>query len=147
LPEVDLSGMERLFRRRVLLMLLQRGKIRPERVRMLLSWSHSGFNLDASVRVKSSDTKGRESISQYLIRAPFSVGKVRYLPDKNTVIYKTKMVRGMNRDFGIYNPLDFLAVVTPHIPNRGEHMVRYYGLVFIGQARQEKEAGFGEAWC
>ena len=47
LPKISLSGMERLFRRRVLLMLLEKGKIRPERVRMLLLWVHSGFNLDA----------------------------------------------------------------------------------------------------
>ena len=53
--------------------------------------------------------------------------KVRYFPEKGTVIYKTKLVKGLNRDFGIYDPLDFLAAVTAHIPDRREHMVRYYG--------------------
>ena len=53
--------------------------------------------------------------------------KVRYFPEKGTVIYKTKLVKGLNRDFGIYDPRDFLAAVTAHIPDRREHMVRYYG--------------------
>jgi hypothetical protein len=141
LPKVSLAGMEQLFRHRVLRMLLDRGKIRPERVRMLLSWRHSGFNLDASVRVGAGDARGRETIAQYLIRAPFSVGKVRYFPNKGTVIYKTKMVKGMNRDFGIYNSLDFLAAVTAHIPNRREHMVRYYGWYSSVRRGRRRKAG------
>jgi hypothetical protein len=43
------------------------------------------------------------------------------------VIYKTKMVVGPNRNFEVFDPLDFLASVTSHIPNRGEHLVRYHG--------------------
>jgi hypothetical protein len=27
----------------------------------------------------------------------------------------------------VYDPLDFLAEVTQHIPNKGEHQLRYYG--------------------
>jgi hypothetical protein len=27
----------------------------------------------------------------------------------------------------VYDPLDFLAAVTAHIPDRREHLVRYYG--------------------
>ncbi len=28
---------------------------------------------------------------------------------------------------GVFQPLDFLAELTQHIPNQGEHLVRYYG--------------------
>jgi len=44
---------------------------------------------------------------------------------------------GIPRNFEVYDPLDFLAEVTQHIPNRGEHLpaprlrqagqIRYYG--------------------
>jgi hypothetical protein len=27
----------------------------------------------------------------------------------------------------VYDPLDFLTEVTQHIPNKGEHQIRYYG--------------------
>lgn len=33
----------------------------------------------------------------------------------------------MKRNFEVFEPLDFLAEVTQHIPNKGEHQVRYYG--------------------
>jgi len=40
------------------------------------------------------------------------MNKIRYDPAARTVIYKTKMVEGPNRNFEIFDPLDFLAAVT-----------------------------------
>ena len=51
LPKVSLSGLEQLFRHRVLKMMLRAGLVTPQRVKLLLSWKHSGFNVDGSVRV------------------------------------------------------------------------------------------------
>ena len=34
---------------------------------------------------------------------------------------------GIPRNYEIFDPLDFLAQVTQHIPNKGEHQIRYYG--------------------
>ncbi len=34
---------------------------------------------------------------------------------------------GPKRNFQIFEPLDFLAEVTQHIPEVGEHLIRYYG--------------------
>jgi hypothetical protein len=62
LPKVSLTGTEELFRHRALGFLLSRGKIRPERIKLLLGWRHSGFNIDASVRVGAQDDRpGRPS--------------------------------------------------------------------------------------
>jgi hypothetical protein len=47
------------------------------------------------------------------------MNKIRYDPAAQSVIYKTKMVAGPNRNFEIFDPLDFFAAVTSHIPNRG----------------------------
>ena len=92
-----------------------------------LDWSPeqvSGYlNIDGSVRVRASDRQGRENISRYLIRAPFLVDKIQYSCREGSVIYKTKMVKGPNRNFQVYDPLDFLAAVTAHIPERREHLV------------------------
>ena len=113
LPKVSLSGMEQLFRHRVLKMMLRQGLITPERVRLLLSWRHSGFNIDGSVRVRAGDAKGRENISRYLIRAPFSVQKITWFPGRS-VIYRTKMVRGPNRNFQVYDPLEWIRCSVPN---------------------------------
>jgi hypothetical protein len=37
------------------------------------------------------------------------------------------LMAGVPRNFEVYDPLDFLAEVTQHIPNKGEHQIRYYG--------------------
>lgn len=53
--------------------------------------------------------------------------KITWAPGRCSVIYRTKMVRGPNRNFQLYDPPGFLAAVTAHIPDRGEHLVRYQG--------------------
>ncbi len=37
------------------------------------------------------------------------------------------LVGGPRRNFQVFDALDFLAEVTQHIPNKGEHLVRCYG--------------------
>jgi len=34
---------------------------------------------------------------------------------------------GSARNFQVFSALDFLAELTQHIPDKGEHLVRYYG--------------------
>jgi hypothetical protein len=36
-------------------------------------------------------------------------------------------MEGIPRNHEIFEPLDFLAEMTQHIPDRGEHQIRYYG--------------------
>ena len=109
--------------------------------KLLLSWKHSGFNVDGSVPVRAGDRQGRENISRYLIRAPFSVDKIQYSSREGSVIYRTRMVKGPNRNFQVYEPLDFLAAVRAHIPDRREHLVRYYGWYSSVQRGKRRKQG------
>jgi hypothetical protein len=44
------------------------------------------------------------------------------------------------RNFGIFDPLDFLAQVTQHIPDHGQHLTRYYGWYSnVSRRKQVKE--------
>ena len=36
------------------------------------------------------------------------------------------LMEGIPRNFEVFDPLDFLAQVTQHILNKGEHQIRYY---------------------
>jgi len=38
-----------------------------------------------------------------------------------------ELLAGPSRNFQVFDPLDFLAEVTQHIPEPGEHLIRYYG--------------------
>jgi hypothetical protein len=77
MPKSDLKFLEEIFRPKVLAMLKEEGKIGDGRIRKLLSWRHSGFNVHNGVRVKRSDEEGRERIAQYIIRNIFSVEKIK----------------------------------------------------------------------
>jgi hypothetical protein len=70
LPAMILAPIEELFRHRVFRMLLREGLLTPERIRLMRSWAHSGFNVNAQVRIGADDTAGRENLARYLIRAP-----------------------------------------------------------------------------
>ena len=45
----------------------------------------------------------------------------------DTIIYRSKLNAKINRNFEVFSPVDFLAAITQHIPDKGAQMVRYYG--------------------
>ncbi len=38
-----------------------------------------------------------------------------------------ELLAGPSRNFQVFPPLDFLAEVTQHVSEPGEHLIRYYG--------------------
>ena len=59
-------------------------------------------------------------------------GKVIYKTEHNAVGRfpepgDEELLAGPARNFQVFDPLDFLAEVTQHIPDPGSHLVRYYG--------------------
>jgi hypothetical protein len=59
-------------------------------------------------------------------------GKVLYKSSHNPLcrfpdLAGEDLLAGPRRNFQIFERLDFLAEVTQHIPEQGEHLVRYYG--------------------
>ena len=86
-PKIDLAALERLFRHRVLRMLLPEHRIDEAVIRTLLGWRHSGFSLHNEVRIGSQDGEGRRAVAEYIFRSPFSLEKVRYHPTTGTVVY------------------------------------------------------------
>ena len=118
------------------------------------SWRHSGFSVDRSVFIKAGDGAALERLVQYIARCPFSLDRILQITPTGQVVYKAEhdgcrqfpepasgtLRNGVSRNpstglgtlslpkgFQIFDPLDFLAEVTQHIPDIGEHTVRYYG--------------------
>ncbi|MGH7256198.1 MAG: transposase, partial [Nitrospirales bacterium] len=142
IPDIDLKKLEQLFRHKVLTMLRREGKIDDALIKRLAGWRHSGFSIHHQVRIDRQDHQGLEKLAQYILRAPFSLQKMRYQPTSKTVIYRSKMHRVLKRNFEVFPVLDWIAAVTAHIPNTGEHLVRYYGWysnVNRGKRKQAEE--------
>ncbi|HWR98213.1 MAG TPA: hypothetical protein VN317_07290 [Candidatus Methanoperedens sp.] len=43
-------------------MLRRKGPLTPERIKLMESWPHSGFNLNAQVHIGADDAIGRENL-------------------------------------------------------------------------------------
>ena len=52
-----------------------------------MSWRHSGFSIDNSVRL--TDARTQESLAQYISRLPLPLKKIRYEPFKGKVLFHT----------------------------------------------------------
>jgi hypothetical protein len=104
-------------------MLLSRGKIIEEMVRMLSGWKHTGFNVFCGNRISPTDDTAMENLARYIIRASFSQERMQYLDQGGKVVYTSKNGKSSK----IFPALKWLADMCSHIPNRGEQLVRYYG--------------------
>jgi hypothetical protein len=124
-PKIDLYVLAHLFRHRVLEMLLRERRIDEAVIRMLLGWRHSGFSLHNAVRIGAHETEGRRAVAESILRSPFSLEKLRYLPKNGTMIYHSKMHPVLKRNVEVFSACAWLAALTAHIPNAGEHLVRY----------------------
>ncbi|MCE9553201.1 MAG: transposase [Planctomycetes bacterium] len=139
----------RLWQHKVFRLLLDEGRIEPSLVAQISSWRHSGFNVDRSVRLEASNRKGIEHLAQYMARSPFSLARLLRITPDGKVIYRAEkdhcqsfpkpasedLFGGISRNFQVFDPLDFIAEVTQHIPNKGEHLIRYYG-AYSNKARK-----------
>jgi len=122
-------------------MLLKKGRITEEMIRMLSAWKHSGFNVFCGNRISLSDDTAMENPARCIIRASFSQERMKRLYQERTVVYTAKD-RSTNK---VFPAMEWLAAMCSHIPNRGGQMARYYGYyssVLTGKRRQK---GSGDA--
>lgn len=79
------------------------------------------------VRIGAHNPEGRRAVAEYVLRSPFSQEKLRHHAKTGTVIYRSKMHPVLKRNYEVFLRCDWPAALTAHIPNAGEHLVRYYG--------------------
>jgi hypothetical protein len=94
----------------------------------LLSWRHSGFSIDNQVKIPAFDQKAREALSQYIAKPPVSLKKVIFEHYDGRVIYYSDYNDYFKRNMQVFTVHDFIASLTHHIPARGLHYIRRYGL-------------------
>jgi hypothetical protein len=129
---IDLKPLEDIFQATILKMLKEEGKINDDIITNLLSWRHSGFSVDNSVRIAADNQEGQISLAQYIIRNTFSIDKLIYNEENGTVIYHSKMTHGKGKkNFEVYTAEEFVAAVTQHIPEKSFQMIRYYGCYVV----------------
>ncbi len=126
IPISNLTSMTEVFRRRVLALLVDRKVLNDLFARNLMSWKHSGFSIDNSVRILDHNTQ--ESLSEYIARPPISLKKIRYEPFKGRVLFHTTYSEYFKENVHLFDALVFLAELTQHLPSKGMRLIRRYGL-------------------
>ena len=123
-------------------MLLRERRIDEAAIRKLLGWRHSGFSLHNAVWIGSHDAESRRAVAEHILRSPFSQEKLRYQAKTRTMICHSKMHPVLKRNFEVFSACDWLAALTAHIPNAGEHLVRYYGWYSnVSRGKRQKAQG------
>jgi hypothetical protein len=141
IPDILKHRAVEFWQERVFALLLDEHKINDEIAGNMRGWRHSGFSVDDSVRIERGDKAGMQRLIEYIARCPFSLGRMISQNSDGTILYRASsancipfplsgdktLMAGVPRNFEVYKPLDFLVEVTQHIPNKGEHQIRYYG--------------------
>jgi hypothetical protein len=128
IPLGNLQNMCQVFRRRVIALFLDRKLIDRSRAASMLSWHHSGFSLDGSIGLYARDQKAMERLAQYMARPPISLSKVVLEERGGKVLFHTKYNPYFKENLKLFAVTDFIAELTQHIPPKGTHYIRRYGL-------------------
>jgi hypothetical protein len=110
---------EELFRRRVIRMLVRRGRLEEDAAAGLLSWRHSGFSVHSAIRVEPGDKEGVERLSRYLVHPPIALGRLQY--DGTRASYSGRRVHPLTGEESVtLDPLEMLARLRqPHARGAG----------------------------
>jgi hypothetical protein len=135
--EPDPRAVEELFRRLLIEALVKAERLSEEFAERLLGWEHSGFSVYAEQTVLPHERDRLARLARYMARAPLANARLREGPDGNL------LVRAGESEVA-FSPLDLIHALAQQIPDKGQHLVRYYG-AYANRARKlyrpEKEEG------
>jgi Putative transposase/Transposase zinc-binding domain len=123
----DAERLMQLFRERLLGSLLDKRAISQELIQKLLAWRHPGFSAHVGEPIASEDKQRLEDTAAYLVRNPLSLKKLVYLDGRQAVLYRSRMNPSLGRNFEALDPLEWLARMSDHIPDPGQHRTLFYG--------------------
>ena len=135
-PRFHDEVIQEIFTHEVFSLLLRKKLIGLPLVRKILHWRHTGFNVHSQVRAETKTEA--ERVGKYMIRPVLSLkrlffdetaGKVRYQHSKD-------VSQEESMDY-----LAFIARVTSHLPDKGQVMIRYYGLYSNAHRGKMRKAG------
>jgi hypothetical protein len=105
-------------------------------VDLISSWRHSGFSTYCGKRINPIDKRSTENLARYIIRASFSQERMKYYPERPLVIYESKY----DRKAAELDPIEWMAALVSHIPDRGAQTIRYLGIYSnVARGRLKKE--------
>jgi hypothetical protein len=115
---------QEIFTREVFSLLLRKKLIGLPLVQKILRWRHTGFNVHSKVRTQTKSEA--ERVGKYMIRPVLSLKRLSFDEKTGGKVRYQHSRHGSQEETMDY--LEFIARVTAHIPDKGQVMIRYYGL-------------------
>ena len=121
------------FTREIFSLLLRKQLINLSLVQKILRWRYTGFHVHSKVRAESKEET--EQVGKYMIRPILSLRRLSLDEAHGQVIYQygKHSAETERMDY-----LEFIARVTPNIPDKGQVMIRYYGLRQRASGKKEE---------
>ena len=93
----------------------------------MLAWPDSGFHVHDAVLVPDGDVAFALRLARYCARNPVALERLEYDASARQVRYRSDKADGPTAGTETVDPLEYLARVTAHIPNKHQVFTRYYG--------------------
>ena len=123
------------LRRRILRAFVGRGLIESCDAKEMLAYQHSGFSVDASVRIEAQDRAGLERLLRYCARPPFAMERLRQ--EGAALVYRCAKQhsepasdkRGGKAGHITLTPLELIDRIAALVPPPRTHRHRYFGVL------------------
>jgi len=129
------------FRRAVLREFVRRELLDPDVAQSMLAWQHSGFHVHHGVRLEADDALGMLQLARYAARAPIALDRIQYDAAKKRVQLVSDKRDGPTAGTHDFEPLEFLALLLAHVPDRHEILVRYSGAYSVRRRARWRKLG------
>ena len=126
-PAHDTSRLTEAFRRAVLRLFVRLALFDEAQAARMLTWPHSGFHVHTAVWVSEDDRTFATRLARYCARNPVALERLTYDRTATAVTYRSDKLEGPTAGTETADPLEFLARVLVHIPDKGHVTTRYYG--------------------
>ena len=126
-PVHDTARVTEAFRRAVLRLFVRLDLFDADQAAGMLTWPHSGFHVHTAVWVPEEDRAFATRLARYCARNPVALERLTYDRSAMAVTYRSDKSEGPTAGTETVDPLEFLARVLVHIPEKGHVTTRYYG--------------------
>ena len=126
-PFISPVDISELFRRVVLEAFVKEELITQDVAHNMLSWPHSGFHVHIGPRLLLDDGDSLGATARYAARAPISLSRLHYDRENQKATYCYTSAYDKQEHIEQLSPLELIARLATHIPDRYEHLLRYSG--------------------
>jgi len=146
-PDLDGKLVEDRVREKLLSALLKRERISPALVESMATWRSSGFSVHSKPAPADPGDPAFFHMLRYMKRPAVALSRIAFDPEEKKVVYTAAFNPMLGTDRIEVDPLEFLAKVLMHVPDKNSRRVTGYGVYSqrgLGQrwkARAGKESG------